>query len=438
MEKRKLNVLVGIDVYLPDTDGVINCMKNYCLNSKDEVNITVIAPKNKRSYVDNLPYKIFRCNSIYVPFLNQYYGLPAQDRKFGKNVREQKYDIVHVHSPFNMCKFALKIAKEQNIPIVATFHTNFRLIFQKLFNNKSLTETIVSNIGKMYSKMDEVFVCSESVGEQARSFGYKGKLSYLPFGTELEKVDDVSGLIEQANKEFNLNNDTFLGIFVGRVMPLKRVDFILDALKIVKEKGYNFQFYVVGKGPDTKRLKKICEKNKLTHNVKFLGFIPREQFPLVNARADLLLFPSIYDNFGLVKVEAAAYKTAGLYVEHTNAGDGIIDGENGFLSKDDVNEFANKIIYCIENRDVVKQVGEKAQETVYLHWRDATKFLLDRYYDVVENWKGREETYKKTKKTEKQKINLQTQIDKEEKKKAKLVAKKYKKLEKKTSKRAYN
>ena len=108
------------------------------------------------------------------------------------------------------------------------------------------------------------------------------------------------------------------------------------------------------------------------------------------------------------------------------------------LSKDDVNEFANKIIYCIENRDVVKQVGEKAQETVYLHWRDATKFLLDRYYDVVENWKGREETYKKTKKTEKQKINLQTQIDKEEKKKAKLVAKKYKKLEKKTSKRAYN
>ncbi|MBQ8762245.1 MAG: glycosyltransferase [Clostridia bacterium] len=432
MEKRKLNVLMGMDVYLPDTDGVINCMKNYVLQGMNDVNITVIAPKNKRGYVDDVPYKIYRCKSMHIPFINQYYGMPTQDRKFVENVKSQKYDIVHVHSPFNMCKFAIKVAKEQNIPIVATFHTNFRLIIKSLVASKSLTESIVASIGRTYQKMDEVFVCSNNIAEQARSFGYTGKLTVLPFGTELEKTEDVQPLIEKANEEFKLDKDLFLGVFIGRVMPLKRIDFILEALKIVKDQGYKFNFYVVGKGADMKRLKKLCTKLELDNEVKFLGFIPREQFPLVNARADLLLFPSIYDNFGLVKIEAAAYKTAGLFVENTNAGAGIIDGQNGYLSKDDVNEFAKKIIYCIEHREELKQVGQNAQDTIYMHWKDATKLLIDKYYEIVENWEGREE---KSKKKSKKQISIE-ETKLEDKKKAKKIANSYKQKSKKKTKLA--
>ncbi len=397
MEKRKLNVLVGIDVYLPDTDGVINCMKNYIINSLGDVNITAIAPKNKKSHVDNLPYTIHRCKSMFVPFLNQYYGLPASDRKFAKKVRATKYDIVHIHSPFNMCKFATKIAMEQNIPIVGTFHSNFRMILQDVLSNKTLAESIVKSIGKAYSKMDEVFVCSEGVAEQIRSYGYKGKISYLPFGTELEKVDDVAPLKEEANKVFGLSPDEFLAIYVGRVVPLKRIDFILKALQIVKKKGKKFKFYIVGKGMDLKRLKRLSTRLGLDDRVKFLGFVPREQFPLINARADILLFPSIYDNFGLVKVEAAAYKTAGLFIKGTNAGDGITDGENGFLSDDNIEAFAEKIIYCIDHKDEMGRIGQNAQDTLYLHWRDATKEVVKKYYEIVENWQGRPENNNKNK-----------------------------------------
>ena len=60
----KLKILETMDVYLPDVDGVINCMHNYCLNLKDKTELSVLVPKNKKSYVDNLPYEIKRCKSL--------------------------------------------------------------------------------------------------------------------------------------------------------------------------------------------------------------------------------------------------------------------------------------------------------------------------------------------------------------------------------------
>ncbi|MBO4412644.1 MAG: hypothetical protein J5779_01355, partial [Clostridia bacterium] len=108
----KLKICESMDVYLPDVDGVINCMHNYCLNLCQTEELTAMVPKNKRGYVDNFPYNITRCKSMFIPILNNYYGLPQLDRKFKKEIMSKDFDIIHVHSPFNMAKFALKVAKK--------------------------------------------------------------------------------------------------------------------------------------------------------------------------------------------------------------------------------------------------------------------------------------------------------------------------------------
>ena len=68
--------------------------------------------------------------------------------------------------------------KKKNIPIVATFHTNFRPIFQDVLGSNTMAEAVVKSIGKTFNKMDEIFVCSPYIAEQARSFGYNGKITY--------------------------------------------------------------------------------------------------------------------------------------------------------------------------------------------------------------------------------------------------------------------
>lgn len=386
----RMRVMMAMDVYLPDVDGVIQCMHNYCMNLYDKSTLVAIVPKHKKADDSKYPYKIVRCSSLYIPILRDYYCLPNNDRKLKKYIKNNEFDIVHVHSPFNMAKFALKTAKKKDIPCVATFHSNFRPIFQKVLKIKWLAELVVKHLGRRYNKFDKIFVCSDKVAEQARSFGYKGDILYLPFGTELSKAsrDEIVANIEKANQEFNLKADELVFLYVGRVMQLKRINFTLDALKVIKEKGIKFKFYVVGKGVDLESTQRYAKKLGFTDDeVIFTGFMARENLPLIYSRADLLLFPSLYDNFGLVKVEASAYDTAGVFVKDSCAGCEIVDGENGFLCDDNVESYAETIMRAVADKDKLEQIGENAGQTLYINWAQCTDRLMDAYKQIIAEYK---------------------------------------------------
>ena len=102
----------------------------------------------------------------------------------------------------------------------------------------------------------------------------------------------------------------------------------------------------------------------------------------------MFLFPSLYDNFGLVKVEAAAFDTPGLFIENSCAGYGVVDGENGFLSKDTIEDFANKIEIAIQDRKKLKEIGKNAGRDLYISWEECTNQFIDRLNEVVERYKN--------------------------------------------------
>ncbi|MDE7168124.1 MAG: glycosyltransferase [Clostridia bacterium] len=386
---KKLKVLDGMDSYLPHVDGVINCMHNYCLNGHEKADITALAPAY-RKYVDNQPYEIIRCRSIYFPVLALQYGRATKDKKFYKKVMEKQYDIVHVHSPFNMAKFMLKVAKKQGIPATATFHTNMRPIFRQAVGSKLIAEKMVKILGKTYNQYDEVFVCSPLVEEQCRSFGYTGKISYLPFGTDFPRCENKEDLRAQANAQFGLKEDELVFIYVGRIEKLKKIDLILDSLKVLKDNGLKFRFYAVGKGSDLDKMKKYKHKLGFTdEEVTFTGFIARELFPLLYARGDLLIFPSLYDNFGLVKVEAAAFSTPGVFTEGSCAGYGVTHGVNGYLAKDDKNAFAEVIAEAVKDRAALKEAGENASRDLYISWEECTNLYLERLESIANEYKSK-------------------------------------------------
>ena len=384
-----LRVLEAMDVYLPDVDGVINCMHNYCLNLNDHCKVTALAPKHKNQDKVKVPYKILRCKSTYVPILRDQYGHPNKDKEFKQQVYAQHYDIIHLHSPFNMAKFAAKLARERNIPAVITYHSNIKNIIKKYAKFEWLTNIILKKIGKVYNEFDRVFVVSDLVAQQVRECGYTGKIELLPFGTDLKKVseEEIKKNRAKANEKFKLKEDDLVFLYVGRVVELKRIDFTLKALKILKDKGYKFKFFVVGKGSALNKLKKLSNKLGFTDDeVVFTGFIDRPLLPLINSRADLFLFPSIYDNFGLVKVEAATYNTAGVFVEGSCAGAEVEDNFNGFLTKNDVMNYANTIIRAISDRNNLEKVGKRAGDSLYINWKDCTEQLYEVYQRIIKEF----------------------------------------------------
>ena len=287
-----------------------------------------------------------------------------------------------------MAKFMLKVAKHQNIPAVATFHSNMRPIFRQVFKSKWLAERWVQALGKRYNKFDEVFVCSPIVGQQCRSFGYTGKITYLPYGTEIQRCENVEEKRKIANEKFGLQEDELVFIHVGRVEKLKRIDFILDSLKILKDKGVKFKFYVIGTGSDFKKMLKHKSKLGFTdEEVVFTGFVSNEDMLKYLARADMLLFPSLYDNFGLVKVEAAAYSTPACFIEGSCAGYGVTNDVNGYLSKDSVQDFAETVLKAISDRKKLKEVGQNASRDLYISWEECTDLYLKRLQEISRSFK---------------------------------------------------
>lgn len=386
-EKENFSLFEAMDIYLPHVDGVITCMHNYCTHAVKKINVVAGVPFDPDNYDDKLTYPVVRCKSLYLPFLNYRYCRATKDKKFFDEIMDKHFDIVHVNSPFNMAKFALKVAKAKNIPAVATFHSNMRPIFKSIVKSKWITEKMIGILGKTYNQFDEIFVCSPLVEEQCRSFGYKGKISYLPFGTKLPKCDDKEQNIALANQKFNIKEDETVFIYVGRLEKLKRLDFILKSLKKLKDDGQSFKFFIVGKGQDKKKLMRLKTKLGFTdQEVVFTGFVEESDFPLLYSRANLLLFPSLYDNFGLVKVEAASFDTPGLFIEGSCAGYGVTNGVNGYLSKDTEEDFFLTIKNAIKDKDALKQVGKNAGKDLYISWEDCAYQFVERLKEVTERF----------------------------------------------------
>lgn len=383
MEKH-LNILMGMDSYYPIVDGVCESMHNYLLNLNKRENAFALVPKIDKKQEDNFPYTIYRCKSMYLPFYKNRYPIINFDFKTKKDISEKQIDIIHLHSPFAICKYTIKLAKQKYIPIVATFHTKFREAFLEKIPSKHIANLLAKKIGKTLNKLTEVFVANDNIAKELRTYGYHGKITIMPLGTDLEKSKSNETLIKIANTKFNLKPDELIFLFVGRLEKGKNIEFSLNALSELKKDFSNFKFIIVGKGSYYKKLQDKVNALNLQNNVIFTGFIDRQLLPALYARANLLLFPSPFDTLGLVKIEASAYNTPTLTLSDSCASYGIKDNENGYIVANSIESYLSKLKDIITDINKLKEVGERASNTLYINWQQASDKLLTRYKELIE------------------------------------------------------
>ena len=107
------------------------------------------------------------------------------------------------------------------------------------------------------------------------------------------------------------------------------------------------------------------------------------------ARADLFLFPSLYDTAGLVVREAAAAGTPSLLVEGSCAAECVCDGENGFLCKDDPKSICDTIVRVMTDEALRRRVGEAARETIPVPWSGVIQDVRERYLRRIQAYDTR-------------------------------------------------
>lgn len=153
-------------------------------------------------------------------------------------------------------------------------------------------------------------------------------------------------------------------LYCGKLIPRKGFDVTLRAIERLSQAGENFQVLVVGDGPDRSLLEGLSSAART--RVEYVGFKELAQMPEVYAAADVLVFPSRYDGWGMALIEAMAAGMPVLSTPGTGAAiDYLRDGENGFFHAigDDA-ALAEHMKFFIHHPEKISEFGARAKQDV--------------------------------------------------------------------------
>lgn len=387
---KKLTIGLFNDSFFPMADGVIMVVDNYARVLSEYANVIVFVPKyTGKEYDDSIfPYKVVRCNSLKVPFLDYSLPIPKLDRKFEKELDKYKLDIVHIHSPFTMGEIGLKYAKKHHIPCIATMHSQFKQDFEKAVKSEFLAKKLNNKLIKLFNKCDECWAVNKEVARiYYEEYGYKCMPRVMNNATEMEPVDDVKKAHEFINKRYNIKKDEKVFLFVGRINTLKNILFIADSLKAVKEKDpkLKFKMLYVGAGQDEEKLMNKIAQCNLQNDAFLCGKVTnRKELAYYFSRADLFLFPSVYDASSIVQIEAASQGTPTVFLKNTATAATVTDNVNGFLSDYTVGAYSDKIIEIMHNKELYEKVSKNAYIDLYKTWKQMVDKAYELYKEFIE------------------------------------------------------
>ena len=364
-------------------DGVAVCVQNYAYWIQQKVGgVSVITPNKLGANYGQYPYEVLDYLSVPVPFRHPYVtGIAQIDPLLRAKLARRKFKIVHAHSPFSSGLMAAQVAKSQNIPLVATFHSKFKDDFKKVVPSDMLVDQAIKIVMEFFDRADEVWVPQASVEEVIREYGYKGHVEVVDNGSDLV-ADYPESYFEDSRRVLGIAPDEFVFLFVGQHIWQKNTRFIIEGLERIKE--LPFRMFFVGTGYAADEMKQLVHDKGLDSKVTFTGMLTeRDQITRYYAAADLFLFPSLYDNAPLVVREAAALHTPAVMIEGSTAATILKDGENGFLVKDSLDDFEARLRALYADRPQVRRVGAAASRSIVRSWEDVVDEVLDRYNHII-------------------------------------------------------
>lgn len=381
-----MNVCLMNDSFPPVIDGVANTVINYANTISDGLGQAVVVTPKFPGAEDNYPFDVVRYRSMRITqrLCGYRAGYPFSSSKLDI-LSDYDFDIIHSHCPFASMVMARVLREKTNVPIVFTYHTKFDVDICRALKNDILSAQAIKFVVDNISACDEVWTVSQGAGYNLRCLGYEGEITVMENGVDFPKGRADKDEVLELRRFYDISDETVLFMFVGRLLWYKGIRLILDALKIIFDKGLDFRMMIVGDGMDRAEMEDYARELGIYDKCIFTGAVTdREELRVYYTAGELFLFPSEYDTNGIVVREAAACGVGSLLIRGSCAAEGITDGRTGILTDADPRAIAENLEFALSHRDEIHQIGENAMNEVYLSWADAVKRAYDRYPAVVE------------------------------------------------------
>jgi glycosyltransferase involved in cell wall biosynthesis len=214
-----------------------------------------------------------------------------------------KYDIVIAHDWLSVIG-GTAIKRELGLPFV--FHVHSTEKGRTLGNGSNVIYNIELRGGQL---ADMIVTVSNAMRDELITLGFPAeKIKVIYNGVDPEKYSPQQVSNEKVHgirQSYGLREDDLMILFLGRLVWVKGVDKLIGAMPHVLQKIPNAKLIIVGLGEMRDYLEKMVQNLKLQDVVKFcFEFLPEEERIAHYAACDVAVFPSLYEPFGIVALEA--------------------------------------------------------------------------------------------------------------------------------------
>ncbi len=291
-----------------------------------------------------------------------------------KYIQQNQIDIVHSHG----------------------YKTNFYALLANLFKHKPLvctchpwTETSYSLKAKIYTwldkfilnRFDKIVAVSSNVREEIIARGIsKDKVALIENGIDIQRFSNSFNRAELCQK-YQLKPDRTIIGTIGRLVPEKAHDILIDAARLIIANYPEVYFVIVGDGPLRDHLQSKVKELNLQEYVIFTGV--SNNIPEILSLMDLFVLSSISEGLPMVLLEAMAAKKPIVTTKVGEIPNIISNNVDGIVvSPNDTAELKKGIEYFLRNKEKADVMAKNAYSKVVQHF--LSKVMAENYIKVYE------------------------------------------------------
>lgn len=302
-------------------------------------------------------------------------------------LKAKLYDIKHTlnrstvaieYSHKHTVKYLPKVNNE-HYDIAISFLTPHYIVSEKVNADKkfawihtdySTIELDVKSELAMWSKFDNIVSISDDV---TRAF-----LSTFPsLENKIVKIENIlsKDFVEEQADLFNVKNemtgDSVKLLSIGRFCEAKNFDNVPEIASIIKSKGVDFKWYIIGYGADENLIKSKIAQYNMEDTVIILGK-KENPYPYIKA-CDIYVQPSRYEGKCVAVREAQILNKPVIITNYASSKSQLQDGFDGVIVPMDNQGCANGIVKIIDDKDLQNQLIENTKKTDYTNSKEIEK-----------------------------------------------------------------
>ena len=390
---------------------------------KDGHEVTVVTYKegDAPEFEDDKGVKVYRVNNYminpnnFIDWIMQLnFNLIAKANEI--IAKEGKFDVIHAHDW--LVAYAAKTLKNSyNIPIVSTIHAT------EAGRNSGIhdeTQRYINDTEWMLTyESSEVIVNSNYMkNELQRLFGLPyDKINVIPNGVNMNLFNGIERDYNFRRK-FAMDNEKII-LFMGRLVYEKGIQHLIAAMPKVLTGYHDAKLVIAGRGGMLDELRAEADALGLGDKVYFAGYMNGKDVEKMYKAADISVFPSTYEPFGIVALEGMLAERPIVVSDAGGLGEIVEHRETGMKSYcGNPNSIADSILELLFNPElcanIVKKAkakvkneynwGKIAQDTHFTYQKAICETMAERQRKQLEQEKAQKA--KKAKGTEKEITNL--------------------------------